>query len=404
MSHIQNFWIRKNLINSEISPLCCGCSVCANKCPVNAISMKYDSEGFLYPWVDEKKCIDCGVCLQTCPIINQSDYVAPYIRTYAGYSLDKDILMNCTSGGFVTTLSLMIIERGGIVAGVRYSSDFVKSYYCIARTKEEVLSLSGSKYVQSEKMDVYIEVEKELKRNTMVLFVGCPCEIQAITLYLGTIYSTFLSCELVCMGVSSYKIAKDYKKYVEKRNKAKLIRINARSKMKGWFVPHLEEEFDNGQIRCNTLFGTFLGYGMQVYNRPSCFQCKFRGMNGTGDIRVGDFWGIKETDPYWNPAGVSCIFVRTQKGLDVVNTLKNYGFALYEVDYETATLSNISSHSNKAHKYVELRKKFAFIYEKKGLIAACRATGTISFWIKHCVPDCWHVGMKKLYHKFVDKR
>ena len=61
------------------------------------------------------------------------------------------------------------------------------------------------------------------------------------------------------------------------------------------------------------LFGTYYGYGFQVYNRPSCLRCSFRGTNGIGDVRIGDFWGYKETDEYWNPKGVSCIFVRNKK-------------------------------------------------------------------------------------------
>ena len=28
--------------------------------------MSPDNEGFLYPSVDEKKCINCGLCIETC--------------------------------------------------------------------------------------------------------------------------------------------------------------------------------------------------------------------------------------------------------------------------------------------------------------------------------------------------
>lgn len=45
---------------------CCGCSACYSICPVKAILMTADSEGFLYPSVDESKCIRCHKCLQVC--------------------------------------------------------------------------------------------------------------------------------------------------------------------------------------------------------------------------------------------------------------------------------------------------------------------------------------------------
>lgn len=46
---------------------CCGCTACYAICPVSAIEMKSDEEGFFYPLVDEKKCINCGMCKKVCP-------------------------------------------------------------------------------------------------------------------------------------------------------------------------------------------------------------------------------------------------------------------------------------------------------------------------------------------------
>lgn len=47
---------------------CCGCTACYAICLANAIEMISDSEGFLYPHIDDKKCIKCGKCLKVCPI------------------------------------------------------------------------------------------------------------------------------------------------------------------------------------------------------------------------------------------------------------------------------------------------------------------------------------------------
>lgn len=46
---------------------CCGCSACYSACPVNAIFLKKDREGFFYPIVDTQKCVNCGVCKKVCP-------------------------------------------------------------------------------------------------------------------------------------------------------------------------------------------------------------------------------------------------------------------------------------------------------------------------------------------------
>ena len=45
---------------------CCGCTACFAICPVQAISMLPDEEGFLYPVVDAEKCIRCYKCISVC--------------------------------------------------------------------------------------------------------------------------------------------------------------------------------------------------------------------------------------------------------------------------------------------------------------------------------------------------
>ena len=45
---------------------CCGCSACYSICPVKAIKMQWDVEGFLYPCIDDNKCIRCHKCLNVC--------------------------------------------------------------------------------------------------------------------------------------------------------------------------------------------------------------------------------------------------------------------------------------------------------------------------------------------------
>lgn len=45
---------------------CCGCGTCKEKCPKGAISMIMDNKGFYYPFIEQNKCIDCGLCLKVC--------------------------------------------------------------------------------------------------------------------------------------------------------------------------------------------------------------------------------------------------------------------------------------------------------------------------------------------------
>lgn len=45
---------------------CCGCGACISVCPKDAITMRPDRYGFLYPSIDGDACIRCRLCLKVC--------------------------------------------------------------------------------------------------------------------------------------------------------------------------------------------------------------------------------------------------------------------------------------------------------------------------------------------------
>ena len=404
MLHITNFWKDANNTHKDKQSQCCGCTACASICPVMAISMSYDKEGFLYPRLNEDLCLNCGRCLRVCPVYNECKDNNSYLQTYAGYSTDNEILSKSTSGGFATELSRLIISKGGLVFGVSYDENYVKARYSIAASIEDLLRFAGSKYIQAEKGPIFNEVKQNLLNGKLVLFTGLPCDIAALKLFLNKDYENLYTCELICMGVTSYKIAEDYKLWREKERNTSLVYLNARSKHNGWFVPHLEEHFSDGSKKYSTLFGTYYGRGFQIYNRSSCYECQYRGEVGLADFRIGDFWGIKKDDPYYNENGVSCIFVRTNKGMTLIKELGKVGFFLYQTDYLTATGNNMSSYTNKSLKYIKLKKRFLMEYQRKGLGSACWSTADLGFIIKYLLPLKYTKNLKHLYHLIIDKK
>lgn len=45
---------------------CCGCTACYSICPIDAIEMIENNEGFLYPKIDKNRCIRCHQCERVC--------------------------------------------------------------------------------------------------------------------------------------------------------------------------------------------------------------------------------------------------------------------------------------------------------------------------------------------------
>lgn len=401
MLRIEDVWLSEEKTTPDVRSGCSGCGACENSCPKQAISMLYDVEGFMYPKVDDKKCIECGKCVKVCPMIRKPE-PKDYIQTYAGYSNEADIIDKCASGGICTAISRYTIMQGGVVFGVKYSDDFIKSEYSKAETVEELNAFMTSKYVQSIKNHIFESVKNEAEKGRLVTFVGCPCDISALWLYLGKDYENLITCELVCMGVTSYKIAKEY---IEPRIKkwGPISEFNSKGKRYGWFVPCLEERYNTRKKITKGFFGTYYGFGFTKFQRPSCSQCPYRGKIGRGDIRVGDFWGIQKKDKFWNPKGVSSIFVRTEKGMKLLQRIKSQKFSLYEVTYDKASVNNnMDLSKNYNEKQNAVREKFADTFLQKGLVAACIKTATWEFWIKHFVPLMFANSLKHLRHSITD--
>ena len=84
---------------------CCGCTACAAICPKDAIVMKEDNEGFLYPAVDRNVCVNCRLCEQVCPIKNyRSKSSNPEQKAAIVQNKDQNICRQSTSGGAFTPI------------------------------------------------------------------------------------------------------------------------------------------------------------------------------------------------------------------------------------------------------------------------------------------------------------
>ena len=93
---------------------CCGCAACEQICPKNCITMTQDSEGFLYPTVDENACVNCGRCDSVCPIHNKRE-AHSLLKAFAFNLKDKEAsllqLQLMLSNLGVSLLVSLLIQR-----------------------------------------------------------------------------------------------------------------------------------------------------------------------------------------------------------------------------------------------------------------------------------------------------
>lgn len=81
---------------------CCGCTACMHICPVDAIGMREDEEGFVYPSVDKEKCIECGKCVAVCPFLTDAERKTDVRQQYyAVKHKNNEIIEKSSSGGGV---------------------------------------------------------------------------------------------------------------------------------------------------------------------------------------------------------------------------------------------------------------------------------------------------------------
>ena len=123
------------MINIKSKEDCSGCSACAQRCPKQCIKMLEDEEGFLYPKVDETKCINCHLCEKVCPVANQAESRMP-IDSYAAYNVDDGVRKDSSSGGIFTLLAEKVIAEGGIVFGATWNENGKWFIHILKRKKE----------------------------------------------------------------------------------------------------------------------------------------------------------------------------------------------------------------------------------------------------------------------------
>lgn len=321
----------------KIKTSCTGCHACSSICPVKAIKMEEDSEGFLYPKVDEEKCIKCGLCVKSCPVLSKyksENFETP--KVLAAWSLDEKNKFTSSSGGCFYEFAKYIINLDGVVIGAGFD-DKLNVIHKSVTTTNKLSDLKGSKYVQSSIGNSYLEVRDNLKKGKYVLFVGTPCQVSGLYSFLKKInIDKLYTADVICHGVPSPKVYRKYLNELKEKFDSNIKSISFRDKTKGWKNFSMKVCFENSKFYIEDLKkDKFIqGFLKNIYLRPSCYSCKFSNIPRVADITLGDFWEIEKRDKKLDDdTGTSELLINSEKGKELLNKVKK-NIYLKEVDLD----------------------------------------------------------------------
>lgn len=332
---------------------CCGCNACEMICGKKAITMIEDEYGFRFPQIDTEKCVGCGSCQKVCCINNEVELCKPG-TVYAASYKNKDISAKSASGGIFAALAKQVLTEGGIVFGSAYTKQFDVEVISIEKI-EDLPRLQGSKYVQSSMNSSFLKIKSELQTGRTVLFCGVPCQVEALKRFLGRSYENLLLVDIVCHGVPSNRMLKDYLAFLADKKQMGIQSIQFRTKTKGQNVYGeiaYRQVSHTGEIayRQEPLISYKSSYYKLFLNcqtfRDSCYHCKFAATKRPGDISLCDYWGIEDEHPDFvkevekeGLAGISAIMLNTNAGIAFFERLKQE-FLLRE-----STVEQVAKHN-----------------------------------------------------------
>ena len=317
--------------------LCTGCGTCIALCPNEAIKLTINEKKGIYePELNEEKCNNCGICYEICPG-HEVDFkqlnlevfgknpenvlIGNYLNCYIGHSTDYDIRYNSASGGLITQLLIFALGEeiidGALVTRMKKDNPLEPEPF-IARTKEEIIEASKSKYCPVPANIALKEILESEEGETFAV-VGLPCHIhgirkaeqmdkrlkEKIVLHIGVFCShvpNFLGTELL------------FERMNVKREE--VIKLDYRGE--GW-PGSMKICLNEGELLLLLLLPDYWGFmGLDFFAPNRCLMCS-DGVCELADISFGDAWLPELSD---DKIGKSIIVSKTEIGEKLLQKMK----------------------------------------------------------------------------------
>lgn len=320
--------------------LCLGCGACLPACSKDNLEL-FDvfSEGIRPVIKNPEACGDCSDCLKVCPGL-ETDFRlgvtdegpfgkkaiaewGPILEIWEGHASDPEIRFKASSGGALSALALYCLEKAGmhgVLQTAQDSEDPMRNRTRLSRTRETVLSSTGSRYSPASVCNGLSLIESA---PGPCAFIGKPSEIAALRksqaqrpaldAKVGVAMTFF------CAETPPTQATHSLMERLGVKTGEKLVNLTYRGN--GWpghFAPFCEGESEPR--------------GKRTYQESWAYLQSFRpwsthiwpdGGGELADISCGDPW--YEQPDGKNP-GSSLVVVRTEKGKELIKGAIEAGY------------------------------------------------------------------------------
>jgi len=317
--------------------LCIGCGACYSVCEKGAVELINVEHIGIRPKIKSELCNGCTACLVCCPgnrvdasrdkneragMEKDSVLIGPTFDIWEGFSTDPEIRYCGSSGGLLTALSLYCLEKESMKFVLHIGMDTNMPWMnrtVMSRTREELLSRTGSRYAVSSPCDSLKLIEES---DRPCVFIGKPCDTAAVQALRKVRPQLDANLGLVltfcCAGVPSTRGSLDLLEKLD-LEKDKISHISYRGN--GWpggftvcgrdgekkqFLPYMES-----------------WHFLQKYRSFRCKLCP-DGLGEVCDLSCGDAWHkyTKDTDD----PGLSLVMTRSRHGQEMVRKAMAAGY------------------------------------------------------------------------------
>jgi len=326
--------------------------------------------------IDESRCVNCGACTRVCQQVNPITRVSPQ-AWFQGWSSDSLSRAKSSSGGLAISLMQCFLQDGGYVCGCVFEKgQFV---YRLTKDEKELDCFRGSKYVKSDPADIYSRIKELLKDGERVLFIGLPCHVAALKLFVGAEQENLFTVDLICHGTPSSRILQNcFKEHGIDLDKIQSVRFREKNQFRivSFRENGKEFSFTPKSVRDRYTIGFLNG----LFYTDNCYSCQYADLKRVSDITIGDSWGSELEDI---SKGVSLILCQTDKGEALVKKTET---TMLPVDLDKAAAAN---HQLKAPmKKNEEREKFFSLLNRGGKVSSA---------VRKCYPKvCYRQSIKAL--------